>query len=63
MANRAQTRDELNRELRLLDYEGQRRALEDLIIPLKERVADGAYDPLRALVRLVKKTVGGGRRR
>jgi len=36
---------------------------DNAIIPLKERVADGAYDPLRALVRLVKKTVGGGRRR
>src|SRR5207247_6157533 len=36
---------------------------DNAIIPLKERVADQAYDPLRALVRLVKKAVEGGRRR
>jgi len=36
---------------------------DNAIIPLKERVADGAYDPLRALVRLVKRTAGDGRGR
>ncbi len=36
---------------------------DNAIIPLKERVADGAYDPVRALVRIVKRAVGGGRRR
>src|SRR5881296_2140326 len=33
---------------------------DNAIIPLKERVADGAYDPVRALVRIVKRAVGGG---
>ena len=36
---------------------------DNAIIPLKERVADRAYDPLRALARLVKRAVGGGRGR